>query len=243
MGDAIEVSGQINAAGLEMSIETGKLAGLAAGAVVVKVGDTVVLSTVATSKPREGIDFFPLTVDVEERMYAAGKIPGSFFRREGRPGESAILTCRLTDRPLRPSFPADFRNEVQVIATILGADMVNPHDIVSINGASAALTISGIPFNGPIGAVRLAHVNGEWIAHPTFQEGDESTFEIVVAGRQLDDGDVAIMMVEAGGTERTWELYEAGAPKITEEVIAEGLEASKQWISAAIKLQLDLKAA
>src|SRR3954466_1282038 len=241
MGDAIQVSGQINAAGLEMSIETGKLAGLAAGAVVVKVGDTVVLSTVATSKPRDGIDFFPLTVDVEERMYAAGKIPGSFFRREGRPGESAILTCRLTDRPLRPSFPADFRNEVQVIATILGADMVNPHDIASINGASAALTISGIPFDGPIGAVRLANVNGEWIAHPTFEEGDESTFEIVVAGRQLDDGDVAIMMVEAGGTERTWELYEEGAPKMTEELIAEGLEASKQWISASIELQKKLR--
>ena len=155
-------------------------------------------------------------------MYAAGKIPGSFFRREGRPGEQAILTCRLTDRPLRPSFPSDFRNEVQVIATILGADLVNPHDIASINGASAALTVSGIPFNGPIGAVRLAHHDGEWIAHPTFQEGDESTFEIVVAGRRLDDGDVAIMMVEAGGTERTWELYEEGAPKVTEEVIARG---------------------
>jgi polyribonucleotide nucleotidyltransferase len=225
-----------------MTLEAGKLAKLADGAVLVKVGNTTLLSTVCTSKPREGIDFFPLTVDVEERMYAAGKIPGSFFRREGRPGEQAILTCRLTDRPLRPSFPADFRNEVQVIATILGADMVNPHDIVSINGASAALTISGIPFNGPIGAVRLAHVDGEWIAHPTFQEGDASTFEIVVAGRRLDDGDVAIMMVEAGGTEGSWELYEAGAPKVTEEVIAQGLEESKQWISAAIDLQLSLKA-
>ena len=182
--DAIRVSGPINAAGLEMTLETGKLAQLADGAVVVKVGGTTLLSTVATSKPREGIDFFPLTVDVEERMYAAGKIPGSFFRREGRPGEQAILTCRLTDRPLRPSFPADFRNEVQVIATILGVDLENPHDIASINGASAALTVSGIPFNGPIGAVRLAHHDGEWIAHPTFQEGDESTFEIVVAGRR-----------------------------------------------------------
>lgn len=240
--DVVRVSGPINAAGLEMTLEAGQLAQLADGAVLVKVGGTTLLSTVCTSKPREGIDFFPLTVDVEERMYAAGKIPGSFFRREGRPGEQAILTCRLTDRPLRPSFPSDFRNEVQVIATILGADMVNPHDIVSINGASAALTISGIPFNGPIGAVRLAHVNGEWIAHPTFEEGDESTFEIVVAGRRLDDGDVAIMMVEAGGTEGSWELYEAGAPKVTEEVIAEGLEASKQWISAAIDLQLSLKA-
>ncbi len=241
MSDAVSVSAPINAAGLEMTLETGKLASLAAGAVFVKVGGTTLLSTVATSKPREGIDFFPLTVDVEERAYAAGKIPGSFFRREGRPGELAILTCRLTDRPLRPSFPADFRNEVQVIATIVGVDLENPHDVLSINGASAALTVSGIPFDGPIGAVRLAHHNGEWIAHPTFQEGDESTFEIVVAGRQLDDGDVAIMMVEAGGTERTWELYEEGAPKMTEELIAGGLEESKKWISASIELQKKLR--
>src|SRR6266852_7314033 len=167
--------------GRGMSIETGRVAEQASGAVLVRYGDTVILATVVGSdEPREGIDFFPLTVDVEERMYAAGKIPGSFFRREGRPGELAILTCRLTDRPLRPSFPADFRNEVQVIATILGVDLENPHDVVSINGASAALTVSGIPFDGPIGAVRLAHHNGEWIAHPTFQEGDESTFEMVV---------------------------------------------------------------
>jgi polyribonucleotide nucleotidyltransferase len=224
-----------------MTLETGQLAALAAGAVIVKVGGTTVLSTVATSKPREGIDFFPLTVDVEERAYAAGKIPGSFFRREGRPGELAILTARLTDRPLRPSFPADFRNEVQVIATILGVDLENPHDIVSINGASAALTVSGIPFDGPIGAVRLAHHEGAWVAHPTFQQGDESTFELVVAGRQLDDGDVAIMMVEAGGTERTWELYEEGAPKMTEELIAQGLQESKRWIAASIELQRRLR--
>lgn len=239
-GAAIRVSGPINAAGLTMSIETGKLANLAHGAVVVQVGKTTVLSTVATSKPREGIDFLPLTVDVEERMYAAGKIPGSFFRREGRPGEQAILTCRLTDRPLRPSFPADFRNEVQVIATILGSDQENPHDILSINGASAALMISGIPFNGPIGAVRLAHHEGQWVAHPTYQEGDDSTFELVVAGRRLHDGDVAIMMVEAGGTEATWDLYEQGAPKITEAVLVEGLEESKRWINASIELQVQL---
>jgi polyribonucleotide nucleotidyltransferase len=241
VSDAVSVSGPINADGLEMTLETGQLAALAAGAVVVKVGGTTVLSTVATSKPREGIDFFPLTVDVEERAYAAGKIPGSFFRREGRPGELAILTARLTDRPLRPSFPADFRNEVQVIATVLGVDLENPHDIVSINGASAALTVSGIPFDGPIGAVRLAHYEGAWVAHPTFQQGDDSTFELVVAGRQLDDGDVAIMMVEAGGTERTWELYEEGAPKMTEELIAQGLEESKQWIAASIELQRRLR--
>ncbi len=240
---AVRVSGPINAAGLEMTLETGKLAQLANGAVVVRVGETTVLSTVTTSKPREGIDFFPLTVDVEERMYAAGKIPGSFFRREGRPGEQAILTARLTDRPLRPSFPDDFRNEVQVIATVLGADLENPHDVPSINGASAALTVSGIPFNGPIGAVRLAHHDGEWIANPTYQEGDRSTFEIVVAGRALDNGDVAIMMVEAGGTEASWELYEEGAPKVTEETIAEGLEEAKRWIKASIDLQSQLREA
>jgi polyribonucleotide nucleotidyltransferase len=241
MGDAIRVSGPVNAAGLVMSFETGKLAGLADGAVLTRIGDTQLLSTVCTDTPREGIDFFPLTVDVEERMYAAGKIPGSFFRREGRPGEQAILTCRLTDRPLRPSFPEGFRNETQVIATILGVDLENPHDIASINGASAALTVSGIPFDGPIGAVRLAHHDGEWIAHPTFQEGDESTFELVVAGRRLPDGDVAIVMVEAGGTEATWRLYEQGAPKVTEEVVAEGLDAAKQWIGASIDLQLELR--
>ena len=238
---AIRVSGPINADGLIMSIETGRLAALADGAVVVKVGETQLLSTVCTSKPRDGIDFFPLTVEVEERMYAAGKIPGSFFRREGRPGEQAILTCRLTDRPLRPSFPEGFRNEVQVVATILGVDLENPHDIASINGASAALTVSGIPFDGPIGAVRLAHHNGEWIAHPTFEQGDESTFELVVAGRALDNGDVAIMMVEAGGTEASHELYEQGAPKVTEEVIAQGLDESKRWIKAAIDLQIELR--
>jgi len=240
MTDAIRVSGPVTAAGKEMSFETGRLAELANGAVLVQLGETTLLTTVVTSSPREGIDFFPLTVDVEERMYAAGKIPGSFFRREGRPGEQAVLTCRLTDRPLRPSFPEGFRNEVQVISTIFGADLENPHDVASINGASAALMVSGIPFNGPIGSVRVAQIEGEWIAHPTYQEGDESTFEMVVAGRRLDDGDVAIMMVEAGGTEATWRLYEGGAPKVTEDVIAEGLEASKQWINASIDLQLEL---
>src|SRR5580765_3167670 len=144
--------------------ETGRLARQAAGSVVAYLDDETMLlsATTASKHPKEHFDFFPLTVDVEERMYAAGRIPGSFFRREGRPGEQAILTCRLTDRPLRPSFPSDFRNEVQVIATILGADLENPHDIASINGASAALMVSGIPFNGPIGAVRIAHVDGEW---------------------------------------------------------------------------------
>ena len=191
-----------------LSFETGKLAQLADGAVVARIGDTVVLVTANAAKGvREGIDFFPLTVDVEERMYAAGKIPGSFFRREGRPTDQAILTCRLIDRPLRPSFPDGFRNEIQVVATILGADQENPHDVLAINGASAALMLSGIPFEGPIGAVRMAFTtDGTWVPHPTYQEGDESTFELVVAGRALDDGDVAIMMVEAGGTEDAWTL-------------------------------------
>src|SRR5947209_15493873 len=215
---AIRVEGVVNDAGKTMSFETGRLAPLADGAALVKIGATPLLTTVVTDKPREGIDFFPLTVDVEERMYAAGKIPGSFFRREGRPGEQAVLTCRLTDRPLRPSFPAGFRNEVQVIATILGADLENPHDVASINGASAALMVSGIPFIGPIGAVLLAQHTGEWIAHPTFAQGDESTFELVVAGRRIADGDVAVMMVEAGGTEKSWDMYPGGATKVTEAV-------------------------
>jgi polyribonucleotide nucleotidyltransferase len=191
----------------------------------------------------EGIDFFPLTVDVEERMYAAGKIPGSFFRREGRPTESAILTARLIDRPLRPSFADGYRNETQVVITVLGADQVNPHDIMAINAASAALMVSGLPFEGPIGAVRVAYTKeGKWVPHPTYVEGDESTFELVVAGRALPDGDVAVMMVEAGGSERAWSYYADGAPKVTEEVIAQGLEESKTWIKESIELQLKLKA-
>src|SRR5262245_19828068 len=224
-----------------MTLETGQLAALAAGAVVVKVGGTTVLSTVATSKPREGIDFFPLTVDVEERAYAAGKIPGSFFRREGRPTENAILTCRLIDRPLRPSFADGYRNETQVVVTVMGADQHNPHDVIAINAASAALMLSGMPFEGPVGAVRLAYSQeGTWIPHPTYEEGDDSTFELVVAGRELPNGDVAIMMVEAGVSEKAWEYYEAGAPKVTEEVIADGLEACKTWIKESIALQRQL---
>ena len=184
-----------------------------------------------------------MTVDVEERSYAAGKIPGSFFRREGRPTEDAILTCRLTDRPLRPAFPDGFRNEVQVVSTVLGVDMANPHDVLSINAASAALMISGIPFEGPIGSVRVAYTTeGEWIPHPTYDEGEASTFELVVAGRELDNGDVAIMMVEAGGTEQSFYFYEDGAPKVDEVALAEGLDAPKQWIKESIALQRQLVA-
>jgi polyribonucleotide nucleotidyltransferase len=222
-----------------LSLETGLLAQQSQGAVVARLGETVVLATAnADSSVREGIDFFPLTVDVEERMYAAGKIPGSFFRREGRPSDTAILTARLIDRPLRPSFVDGYRNETQVVVTVLGADQENPHDVLAINAASAALMLSGIPFEGPIGAVRLAfNGEGEWAPHPTYQEGDASAFELVVAGRQLDDGDIAIMMVEAGGTEAAWDLYQAGSPKVTEEAIAEGLESAKTWIRESVELQ------
>ncbi len=242
------VSGPISGTDRILTFETGKLAFQADGAVVGRIGDTMVLVTATAAKSvREGADFFPLTVDIEERMYAAGKIPGSFFRREGRATDQAILNCRLIDRPLRPSFPDGFRNEVHVVGTIFGADQENPHDVLAINVASAALMISGIPFEGPIGAVRIAYsTEGRWIPHATYQEGDASTFELVVAGRALSEGpdsDIAIMMVEAGGTERAWHYYQEGAPKVTEEVIAEGLEASKQWIRESIELQRQLVAA
>ncbi len=241
MADAISVSGPVSGTDRALSFETGKLAPQSQGAVVARIGDTVILVTAnADKKVREGIDFFPLTVDVEEKKYAGGFIPGSVFRREGRPTDEAVLTCRLIDRPLRPSFAAGYRNETQVIVTVLGVDFENPHDVLAINAASAALMISGIPFLGPIGAVRLAYTTaGEWIAHPTYQEGDEGTFEIVVAGRQEGD-DVAIMMVEAGGTENAWECYQDGAPKVTEEVIAAGLERAKTWIQESIDLQRQL---
>ena len=229
MGEPVSVSTPVSGTTKSISFETGLLAQQSQGAVVGRVGDTVVLATAnAASNAPEGIDFFPLTVDVEERMYAAGKIPGSFFRREGRPTETAVLTARLIDRPLRPSFADGYRNETQVVVTVLGADQVNPHDIIAINAASAALMISGMPFEGPIGAVRIAYsTDGRWLPHPTYEEGDDSTFELVVAGRALPDGDVAIMMVEAGGSEKAWSYYQSGAPKVTEEVIAEGLEAPR----------------
>jgi len=245
MADAITVSGPISGTERTLSFQTGKLAGQADGAVVARIGDTVVLATAtAARKVREGTDFFPLTVDIEERMYAAGKIPGSFFRREGRATDQAILTCRLIDRPLRPSFPEGFRNEVHIVGTILGADLLNPHDVLAINASSAALMISGIPFEGPIGAVRIAYsTEGSWLPHATYQEGDASTFELVVAGRALSeepDADIAIVMVEAGGTEKAFEYFEQGAPRVTEDVIANGLEVAKTWIRESIELQREL---
>ena len=244
MAEAISVSGPISGSDKTLRFETGKLAPQSQGAVVASIGKTTVLVTANAAKGvRDGIDFFPLTVDVEERAYAAGKIPGSFFRREGRPSQQAILTCRLIDRPLRPAFPDGYRNETQIVVTVLGADQVNPHDVLAINASSAALMISGIPFDGPIGAVRVAYSQeGTWVAHPTFEEGDAGTFELVVAGRELDNDDVAIMMVEAGGTEKSFEFYANGAPKVSEAVIAAGLEASKQWIKESIKLQRQLTA-
>src|SRR5256885_1391451 len=208
MAKAISTSGPISGTDKTLSFETGVLAPQSQGAVVGRIGDTIVLVTANAEKGvREGIDFFPLTVDIEERMYAAGKIPGSFFRREGRPSDQAILTCRLIDRPLRPSFAPGYRNETQVVGTVMGADQENPHDVIAINAASAALMLSGIPFEGPIGAVRIAFTTeGAWLPHPTYQEGDEGTFELVVAGRAVPEtGDIAIMMVEAGGTEKAWD--------------------------------------
>ena len=247
MADAITVSAPVTGTDRTLSFETGKLALLADGAVVGRLGDTMLLVTATAARTvREGTDFFPLTVDVEERMYAAGKIPGSFFRREGRATDQAILTDRLIDRPLRPSFPSGFRNEVHVVGTVLGADLANPHDVLAINTASAALMVSGIPFDGPIGAVRLAWTaEGAWVPHPTYQEGDASTFELVVAGRALSEdpaAEIAIMMVEAGGVEDSWHLYEEGTPKVTEDVLADGLEAAKTWIRESIELQRELVA-
>ena len=245
MTDAIRVSSPITGTDKTLSFEAGHLAQLADGAVMARIGDTMLLATVAAQRTaREGVDFFPLTVDIEERAYAAGKIPGAYFRREGKLSDQAVLICRLIDRPLRPSFPKGFRNEVQVVGTVFSADQENPHDILAINAASAALMISGIPFEGPIGAVRMAYTtDGVWAPHPTFAEGDAATFELVVAGRALTDSvesDIAIMMVEAGGTEGSFEKYADGAPKVSEDVLSEGLEASKLWIREAINLQREL---
>jgi len=224
--------------------ETGRLAKQAAGAVTIYCGDTMVLTAATASKrPKDNLDFFPLTVDVEERMYAAGRIPGSFFRREGRPSEDAILTCRLTDRPLRPSFKKGLRNEVQVVSTILSLDPDHLYDVLAINSAAAAVLLSGLPFTGPVGATRVACINGEWVAFPTLTELEDATFDMVVAGRLLEDGDVAIMMVEAEATREVYAIVNGGGTAPTEEVVAAGLEAAKAPIAAICKAQNELKAA
>lgn len=233
----------------EIRFETGRLAQQAAGAVSVYLDDdTMVFSATAVSnKPKEHFDFFPLTIDVEERMYAAGRIPGSFFRREGRPGTDAILAARLTDRPLRPAFVKGLRNEVQVVLTVMACNPEDAYDVVGINGASASTQISGLPFSGPIGGVRIALMpdaqgGGQWVAFPTFAQLDEAVFSMVVAGRIVED-DVAIMMVEAEATDNSWTLIkEQGAIAPTESVVAEGLEAAKVFIRSLCVAQQELAA-
>jgi len=225
----------------KVTFSTGRLARQAAGSAVAQLGDTVVLSATTASKtPRDQFDFFPLTVDVEERLYAAGRIPGSFFRREGRPSEDAILTCRLIDRPLRPSFVKGLRNEVQIVVTVLALDPLHPYDVLAINAASMSTKLAGLPFTGPVGATRMAHVDGTWVAFPTHEELERATFDMVVAGRVLPDGDVAIMMVEAEATSHTIALVAQGAPKPTEEVVASGLEAAKPAIREMCRAQEEL---
>jgi polyribonucleotide nucleotidyltransferase len=227
----------------KLRFETGKLAKLAAGSAVVYLDDeTMVLSaTTAGKQPREGFDFFPLTVDVEEKMYAVGRIPGSFFRREGRPSEDAILTCRLIDRPLRPSFVKGLRNEVQVVETILSLHPDHLYDVVAINAASLSTQISGLPFSGPIGGVRVALIKGQWVGFPNYSQLEEATFDMVVAGRVTESGDVAIMMVEAESTPKTLSLLanieETGAVAPTEEIVAQGLEAAKPFIKVLCEAQ------
>jgi polyribonucleotide nucleotidyltransferase len=222
--------------------ETGRLARQANGAVAVFFDeDTMLLSaTTASKQPKEHFDFFPLTVDVEERMYAAGRIPGSFFRREGRPSESAILTCRLIDRPLRPSFVKGLRNEIQVVVTVMSLDPQHVYDVIAINAASASTQIAGLPFSGPVGGVRVALIDGQWVAFPSVAQLEDAVFDMVVAGRVVESGDVAIMMVEAEATEKTIELVRGGQPAPTETIVAEGLEAAKPFISALCKAQQEL---
>ena len=227
--------------------ETGRLAKQAAGSVLVTIDDeTTLLSATAVGKsPREGFDFFPLTVDVEERMYAAGKIPGSFFRREGRPATEAVLAARLIDRPLRPAFTKGIRNEVQVVVTVLTVEPDEIYNTFAINAASASTSLSGAPFTGPIGGVRMALIDGQWVCFPKYSQLENAVFDMAVAGRIVTkaDGseDVAIMMVEAEATDNSWKLIkEDGHAAPTEEIVAEGLEAAKPFIAALCKAQADL---
>ncbi len=227
----------------EIAISSGKLAQQANGAVKITMGETVALVTAAANvRPREGVGFFPLTIDVEERMYAVGKIPGSFFRREGRATERATLSARLIDRPLRPSFGKGYRNDTHVVATIMQVDGENPYDVLALNGASAALTLSDLPFEGPLGGVRLGLSNGTWIPFPTYTELEDCVFDLVVAGRRNDEGTVDIVMVEAGATDSAMDLISGGQPAPDEDAVAEGLEAAKAYIGDLIDLQNELKA-
>ncbi|KAA6432200.1 polyribonucleotide nucleotidyltransferase [Agrococcus sediminis] len=226
--------------------ETGRLAQQAQGAAVAYIDEeTMLLSATSVSKqPKDHFDFFPLTVDVEERMYAAGRIPGSFFRREGRPSTDAILTCRLIDRPLRPSFVEGIRNEVQVVVTVLAIEPDEIYDALAINAASMSTQLSGLPFDGPIGGVRVALIDGQWVAFPKHSQLEQAVFNMVVAGRVVTDAagveDVAIMMVEAEATDNAWELIQGGAVKPTEEIVAQGLEASKPFIKQLVAAQAEV---
>lgn len=231
-----------------LRFETGQLARQADGSVTTYLDDDTMLlaTTTASNQPREGFDFFPLTVDVEERMYAAGKIPGSFFRREGRPSSEAILACRLIDRPLRPTFVKGLRNEVQVVVTVMSQDPEEYYDVVAINGASAATQLSGLPVSGAVGGVRMAliaddkHPDGQWVAFPNHEQHERALFEMVVAGRIVKKGrkdDVAIMMVEAGAGTNVAERIADGAPAPQEATVAEGLEAAKPFIKTLCEAQ------
>jgi len=225
----------------EIRFETGRLARQASGTAVVYLDDDSMLlsATTASKKPKDQFDFFPLTVDVEERMYAAGKIPGSFFRREGRPSEDAILTCRLIDRPLRPSFINGLRNEIQIVVTVMALNPDHMYDVIAINAASMSTQLAGLPFSGPIGGVRVALIEGQWVAFPNHSDLDKAVFDMVVAGR-ISDGDVAIMMVEAEATVKTIELIKGGATVPTEEIVGQGLEAAKPFIRTLCEAQLAL---
>ena len=225
----------------EIRFETGRLARQAAGTAVVYLDDDSMLlsATTASKNPKDQFDFFPLTVDVEERMYAAGKIPGSFFRREGRPSEDAILTCRLIDRPLRPSFIKGLRNEIQIVVTVMALNPDHMYDVIAINAASMSTQLAGLPFSGPIGGVRVALIEGQWVAFPNHSDLEKAVFDMVVAGR-ISDGDVAIMMVEAEATVKTIDLIKGGATVPTEEIVGQGLEAAKPFIRTLCEAQLAL---
>ena len=226
-----------------IKFETGRLARQASGTAVAYLDDQTMLlsATTAGKSPKDQFDFFPLTVDVEERMYAIGRIPGSFFRREGRPSEDAILTCRLIDRPLRPSFVKGLRNEVQVVVTVMSLNPDDLYDVIAINAASMSTQLAGLPFSGPIGGVRIALIKGQWVAFPTHTQLEDAVFDMVVAGRVVGD-DVAIMMVEAEATEHTIELIKGGASAPSEEVVAAGLDAAKPFIKVLCDAQSELAA-
>ena len=225
-----------------VKFETGLLARQAAGSVTAYLDDDTMLlsATTAGKHPKDHFDFFPLTIDVEERMYAAGQIPGSFFRSEGRPGEDAILTCRLIDRPLRPTFKKGLRNEVQVVITVMALNPDAPYDVLAINAASLSTQLSGLPFSGPVGGVRVALIEGQWVAFPSHSQLEGAVFDMVVAGRVTETGDVAIMMVEAEAPETAWNLVQDGAQAPNEEIVAGGLDAAKPFIKQLCEAQAEL---